>query len=59
MCRWKVDPVFKIVNRDGGTSGRKKHGSHKSEGDFLQNIIIDNYYTPYAYLSYVVNMSGN
>jgi hypothetical protein len=24
MCRWKVDSVFKIVNKDGGTSGRKK-----------------------------------
>lgn len=25
MCRWKVDSVFKIVNRDEGTSGRKKN----------------------------------
>lgn len=40
MCRWKVDSVFKIVNRDRGISERKKkHGSHKSEGYFLQAII--------------------
>lgn len=57
MCRWKVDSVFKIVNRDGETLGRKKNMVLTNlKGIFFQTIIIHNYYTLHAYLC-SVNLS--